>query len=123
MLILFLLRGQECRGKGGVQGPRVGKGGIVGCCVVRGWLFDWYGSTRRKDLCAGEIGQDDSGEESRKRERLRVQTLMNSLTTGTPILVPLTPSLYVPGKLASTDVVFVDIGTGFYVEKVRQTLG
>ncbi|KAM0794618.1 Prefoldin subunit-domain-containing protein [Usnea florida] len=36
---------------------------------------------------------------------------------GTPILVPLTPSLYVPGKLASTDVVLVDIGTGFYVEK------
>lgn len=38
--------------------------------------------------------------------------------TGTPILVPLTPSLYVPGKLASTDTVLVDIGTGFYVEKV-----
>ena len=38
---------------------------------------------------------------------------------GTPILVPLTPSLYVPGKLASTDTVLVDIGTGFYVEKVR----
>ena len=37
--------------------------------------------------------------------------------SGTPILVPLTPSLYVPGKLASTDTVLVDIGTGFYVEK------
>ncbi|KAL8693383.1 MAG: hypothetical protein Q9218_001775 [Villophora microphyllina] len=36
---------------------------------------------------------------------------------GTPILVPLTPSLYVPGKLASTEMVLVDIGTGFYVEK------
>ncbi|MCJ1458758.1 subunit of tubulin prefoldin [Mycoblastus sanguinarius] len=36
---------------------------------------------------------------------------------GTPVLVPLTPSLYVPGKLASTDTVLVDIGTGFYVEK------
>ncbi|KAL8781649.1 MAG: hypothetical protein Q9213_005914 [Squamulea squamosa] len=34
-----------------------------------------------------------------------------------PILVPLTPSLYVPGKLASTETVLVDIGTGFYVEK------
>ena len=42
-------------------------------------------------------------------------------TTGTPILVPLTPSLYVPGKLASTDTVLVDIGTGFYVEKVRSS--
>ncbi|KAL9587284.1 MAG: hypothetical protein Q9212_000331 [Teloschistes hypoglaucus] len=38
-------------------------------------------------------------------------------TEGTPILVPLTPSLYVPGKLASTETVLVDIGTGFYVEK------
>ncbi|KAL8910856.1 MAG: hypothetical protein Q9171_003894 [Xanthocarpia ochracea] len=34
-----------------------------------------------------------------------------------PILVPLTPSLYVPGKLASTETVLVDIGTGFYIEK------
>ncbi|CAL8583800.1 subunit of tubulin prefoldin [Xanthoria parietina] len=34
-----------------------------------------------------------------------------------PILVPLTPSLYVPGTLASTETVLVDIGTGFYVEK------
>lgn len=44
--------------------------------------------------------------------------LTDSLLAGTPILVPLTPSLYVPGKLASTDTVLVDIGTGFYVEKV-----
>ncbi|KAL8739056.1 MAG: hypothetical protein Q9181_000238 [Wetmoreana brouardii] len=36
---------------------------------------------------------------------------------GSQILVPLTPSLYVPGKLASTETVLVDIGTGFYVEK------
>ena len=47
--------------------------------------------------------------------------LIRGSDTGTPILVPLTPSLYVPGKLASTDVVLVDIGTGFYVEKVRRT--
>ena len=31
--------------------------------------------------------------------------------------MPLTPSLYVPGQLASTETVLVDIGTGFYVEK------
>ena len=47
------------------------------------------------------------------------QRLIRWKYTGTPILVPLTPSLYVPGKLASTDTVLVDIGTGFYVEKVR----
>jgi prefoldin alpha subunit len=33
------------------------------------------------------------------------------------ILVPLTTSLYVPGKLANTDSVMVDVGTGYYVEK------
>lgn len=47
---------------------------------------------------------------------------MGRSTTGTPILVPLTPSLYVPGQLASTDVVLVDVGTGFYVEKVCQRI-
>jgi prefoldin alpha subunit len=36
---------------------------------------------------------------------------------GKTILVPLTSSLYVPGKLADTEHVVVDVGTGFYVEK------
>jgi prefoldin alpha subunit len=36
------------------------------------------------------------------------------------ILVPLTASLYVPGKLADTEKVLVDIGTGFYVEKDKK---
>jgi prefoldin alpha subunit len=31
--------------------------------------------------------------------------------------VPLTQSLYVPGQLADTNSVIVDVGTGFYVEK------
>lgn len=43
---------------------------------------------------------------------------MRLIFTGTPILVPLTPSLYVPGLLGSTSTVLVDVGTGFYVEKV-----
>lgn len=38
------------------------------------------------------------------------------------ILVPLTSSLYVPGKLANVEKVIVDIGTGYYVEKVREEL-
>jgi len=41
---------------------------------------------------------------------------------GKPILVPLTTSLYVPGKLADTENVIVDVGTGFYVEKVSLTV-
>eukprot|EP01029_Cantina_marsupialis_P013551 TRINITY_DN3000_c0_g2_i1.p1 TRINITY_DN3000_c0_g2~~TRINITY_DN3000_c0_g2_i1.p1 ORF type:complete len:146 (-),score=58.49 TRINITY_DN3000_c0_g2_i1:211-648(-) len=36
---------------------------------------------------------------------------------GVEILVPLTPSMYVPGKLASTEKLLVDIGTGYYAEK------
>jgi hypothetical protein len=34
--------------------------------------------------------------------------------------VPLTASLYVPGTLKDADNVIVDVGTGFYVEKVRE---
>jgi len=41
------------------------------------------------------------------------------MLAGKPILVPLTTSLYVPGKLADIENVIVDVGTGFYVEKVR----
>lgn len=37
---------------------------------------------------------------------------------GQPVLVPLTTSLYVPGRLADTERVLVDAGTGFFVEKV-----
>ncbi|KZW03202.1 prefoldin subunit 5 [Exidia glandulosa HHB12029] len=36
------------------------------------------------------------------------------------ILVPLTNSLYVPGTLADTEHVVVDVGTGFYVKKTRE---
>lgn len=38
---------------------------------------------------------------------------------GKPLLVPLTTSLYVPGTLAGTENVIVDVGTGYYVEKAR----
>ncbi|KAI5115383.1 hypothetical protein M0805_001207 [Coniferiporia weirii] len=35
------------------------------------------------------------------------------------ILVPLTNSLYVPGRLADLEHVIVDVGTGYYVKKTR----
>ncbi|EGN97277.1 hypothetical protein SERLA73DRAFT_139436 [Serpula lacrymans var. lacrymans S7.3] len=38
---------------------------------------------------------------------------------GTTILVPLTNSLYVPGRLNDTENVIVDVGTGYYVKKSR----
>lgn len=37
------------------------------------------------------------------------------------ILVPLTSSLYVKGELADREKVLVDVGTGFFVEKVRRS--
>ncbi|KAF4634044.1 hypothetical protein G7Y89_g4052 [Cudoniella acicularis] len=52
------------------------------------------------------------------RECLRsISTGVSSKVEGKPILVPLTASLYVPGVLADSDNVIVDVGTGFYVEK------
>lgn len=38
-------------------------------------------------------------------------------------LLPLTSSLYVPGRLADTEKVLVDVGTGYCVEKVRGQQG
>ncbi|CAD6235691.1 GSCOCG00007973001-RA-CDS [Cotesia congregata] len=36
---------------------------------------------------------------------------------GKEILVPLTESMYVPGRMSDTENVLVDIGTGYFVEK------
>lgn len=44
--------------------------------------------------------------------------LTKSHTTDKKILVPLTSSLYVPGKLSDVEKVLVDVGTGYFVEKV-----
>ncbi len=50
----------------------------------------------------------------------RGRVVADFVTTGKTILVPLTSSLYVPGKLADTEHVLVDVGTGFYVEKTTE---
>eukprot|EP01112_Ceratiomyxa_fruticulosa_P006463 TRINITY_DN1726_c0_g1_i2.p1 TRINITY_DN1726_c0_g1~~TRINITY_DN1726_c0_g1_i2.p1 ORF type:complete len:171 (+),score=43.24 TRINITY_DN1726_c0_g1_i2:161-673(+) len=44
-----------------------------------------------------------------------ISTLENS--NGKPILVPLTSSLYVPGKVGDSNHVLVDVGTGYVVRK------
>ncbi|VDB83142.1 unnamed protein product [Peniophora sp. CBMAI 1063] len=38
---------------------------------------------------------------------------------GKTVLVPLTNSLYVPGKMKDPETVIIDIGTGYYVSKTR----
>ncbi|KAG8725255.1 subunit of tubulin prefoldin, partial [Ceratobasidium sp. 395] len=40
-------------------------------------------------------------------------------TASKTLLVPLSNSLYVPGKLADTNNVIIDVGTGYYVLKTR----
>ncbi len=45
------------------------------------------------------------------------------MNAGSEILVPLTSSVYVPGKLKSPDDLLVDVGTGFYVKKNRAAAG
>lgn len=42
---------------------------------------------------------------------------INTEIEGDSILVPLTGSMYVPGKLYDTDKLIIDIGTRYYVEK------
>ncbi|KNC55309.1 prefoldin, alpha subunit [Thecamonas trahens ATCC 50062] len=42
---------------------------------------------------------------------------INDDNQGKDVLLPLTTSMYVPGKLADVSKVMVDVGTGYYVEK------
>ncbi|KAH6771044.1 prefoldin 5, partial [Perilla frutescens var. hirtella] len=47
-------------------------------------------------------------------------TALNDLAVrprGKKMLVPLTASLYVPGKLDDAEKVLVDVGTGYFIEK------
>ena len=39
------------------------------------------------------------------------------IIAGSKIMLPLTQSLYVPGRVAGGGAVLVDIGTGYYAEK------
>jgi len=42
---------------------------------------------------------------------------LTSTPEGTPMLVPMTSSLYVPGETTALDTVIVDVGTGYFIEK------
>jgi prefoldin alpha subunit len=64
--------------------------------------------------------------QSLRTAQSKFRDCINSLTsafpsqppsTSPPLLVPLTSSLYVPGKLTDHEHVLVDVGTGFFVEK------
>ena len=44
-------------------------------------------------------------------------TRLSTTAEGTPMLVPITSSLYVPGETTQLDTVLVDVGTGYFIEK------
>ncbi|XP_066472733.1 prefoldin subunit 5 [Tiliqua scincoides] len=44
-------------------------------------------------------------------------TILNKSNEGKELLVPLSSSMYVPGKLSDVGQVLIDVGTGYYVEK------
>jgi len=45
---------------------------------------------------------------------------LNASAADKQIMVPLTESLYVPGKVKNPDRVMCDLGTGFYVERTNK---
>jgi prefoldin alpha subunit len=74
-----------------------------------------------------EISHLTNSFQSLRAAQSRFKDCQKSIATGlisknedSSILVPLTASLYVPGRLADTEKVLVDIGTGFYVEKDKK---
>ncbi|XP_064397808.1 prefoldin subunit 5-like [Halichondria panicea] len=70
-----------------------------------------------------EVQLIQSSMQQLKTVQRKLKDSQDSLETITPenegktILVPLTNSMYVPGKLKNCDKVIVDVGTGYYVEK------
>ncbi|KAK6542158.1 subunit of tubulin prefoldin [Orbilia ellipsospora] len=59
--------------------------------------------------------------QSRFKECVKaIKNGVNPEMEGKTILIPLTQSLYVPGKLEDTNTVLVDVGTGYYVEKTTE---
>lgn len=74
--------------------------------------------------CIDNVGQVKPGNKGallhRVLQSIVVLTTRIDITDKT-ILVPLTNSLYVPGKLSDHENVIVDVGTGYYVKKVRDS--
>ncbi|KAJ2156758.1 subunit of tubulin prefoldin, partial [Coemansia sp. RSA 552] len=77
-----------------------------------------------KQQLEAEIGEMTSAYAQMKRAQAAFRECKGCLGAMEPaadtdktIMIPLTDSLYVPGKLSSIDTVLVDVGTGYYVEK------
>lgn len=79
--------------------------------------------TQLKQQLDQELGVFQDSLQTLKMAQTKFQDSKESLEKVTPeskgksIMVPLTGSMYVPGVLADTDKVIVDIGTGYYIQK------
>merc|ERR1711879_42625 len=51
--------------------------------------------------------------------RACIKSIGEDSTEGKEILIPITSSMYVPGRIKNSNKVLIDIGTGYYVEKNR----
>lgn len=51
--------------------------------------------------------------------RACIKSIGEKGTEGKEILIPITSSMYVPGRIKNSNKVLIDIGTGYYVEKNR----
>ncbi|CAM9262696.1 unnamed protein product [Ectocarpus fasciculatus] len=58
--------------------------------------------------------------QARFSESISAVEALGSKTEDKEILVPLTQSLYVPGRIVEADKMMVDVGTGYYVQKDQQ---
>ena len=58
--------------------------------------------------------------EGRFRQSKDALAAISKADEGKAMLVPLTQSLYVPGRLCDTDKLLVELGTGYYLEKSQQ---
>lgn len=75
-----------------------------------------HGSSRRDKACEQRSVSAGPELEERKRPGGAHASIRR---TDKKILIPLTSSLYVPGRIKDTENVIVDVGTGYFVEKVR----
>lgn len=79
--------------------------------------------THFKDELEGDIQFFKEALQNLKVAQTKFQESQESITRCSAddkdkeILVPLTGSMYVPGKLSEPEKVIVDVGTGYYVEK------
>lgn len=69
-------------------------------------------------MCIGYFGFDTVFEGS----ALLLLSWDTLTTSGREILIPLTSSLYVPGRLTDVENVVIDVGTGYYVKKVSLSM-